>query len=806
MNVWSNFGEKSAAEHAEILSVEANFTSGQHSRPIIAMKQDAMTGGYLLTFGDVVIDKATFFDCIALEHFDLDIMEKYYHILDVYHWKGIYKEEEQKLRTEIDKLHEKASDMIKRNKKYIEEFNTLKTSGKKADRERRETIKRMNESIKVKHKEIKEDIENKKKNFDVIVEERLMFSGRSLFSYLLPNNFEYTFKNDMSPDGKPVQITRGVMLSGTLDKKVLGSSAGSISHQIFLQYNAKKACEFVSYYQMIINRWLLTRGLSVGIEDCVPKLINCGKEKTEIVSMKDTAKLEEHRKKGSKIVEFTKKSYMCVEKLEQTGQNLIQKESAKCFSNALLTIQTEEDEELLEIKINNALNNARDICQKLAKDALEPTNAFVSIIRSGAKGNDNNITQITSMLGQQNMGGMRMQLTFGGRTLPHFKKNWEEEAKTSEMSSEATEKMFQSRGFVTSSFYKGLSPSEFYFHAVGGREGVIDTAIRTANTGYTQRKMIKMMEDLRVNYLGVVETANNKIISFDYGGDNYDGSKVLYKNGKPTFVDIESLCSRLNMDHEWDVFTKMKEDNKNVTTDITNTTNIEIVEDNSESKKEDDNSEDEKEVQYHGFVWEDFIKTNIYKLTEQDFKKINYTSKYDIPADLNKLDSKNVSIKTSGNKKAICMADCLRFYDSVSSDENLSCVVVLYDQVDNEKLLSEIVELDLTKSVDILFKDVKREEIEHLHELVRKVPHKRKPTDEEYNEMYTYRDLIQKKSGYIHFDIKCNSQQSRLQCSITKFQDLLKQHKNLVVERSKTMFKGVSILKKVKSSKRKFNK
>jgi len=570
MNCWSNFGEKSAAEHSEILSVEANFTSGQHSRPIIAMKQDAMTGGYLLTFGDVFIDKATFFDCLSLEYFDFDIMEKYDHILEVYRWNGIYKEEEQKLKQEIEKLHEKASDAVKRNKKYIEEFNSLKTSGKKVDRERREVIKKINESIKTKHKNLKEDIENKKKNFDVIVEERLMFSGRSLFSFLLPNNFEYIFKNDMSPDDKPVHITRGVMLSGTLDKKVLGSSAGSISHQIFLQYNARKACEFVSYYQMIINRWLLTRGLSVGIEDCVPKLIGSEKQITELVSMKDTKKIEEHRKKGSQIFQFTKKSYMCVQKCGEPVLNTIQKESSKCFSNALLTIQTEEDEELLEIKINNSLNNARDICQKLAKDALEPTNSFVSIIRSGAKGNDNNITQITSMLGQQNMGGMRMQLTFGGRTLPHFKKNWEEEAKTSEMSSEATEKMFQSRGFVSSSFYKGLSPSEFYFHAVGGREGVIDTAIRTANTGYTQRKMIKMMEDLRVNYLGVVETANNKIISFDYGGDNYDGAKILYKNGKPTFVDIESLCSRLNMDYEWDAHLSELKDKSNCT-------NIDVV-------------------------------------------------------------------------------------------------------------------------------------------------------------------------------------------------------------------------------------
>lgn len=566
MNVWSNFGEKSAAEHSEILSVEANFTSGQHSRPIIAMKQDAMTGGYLLTFGDVVIDKATFFDCIALEHFDFDIMEKYDHILEVYRWKGIYKQEEKKLETELETLTQKAVDLVKKNKKYIEEFNSIKPSSNKKDRLRKETIKRINEDIKRKHKEIKEDIQHKKQNFDVIVEERLMFSGRSLFSYLLPNNFEYTFYNDMSPDGKPVEITRGVMLSGTLDKKVLGSSSNSISHQIFLQYSARKAIEFVSYYQMIINRWLLTRGLSVGIEDCVPKLMGSVKEKQEIVSMKDTVKLAEHRAKGSQIFQFTKQSYMCVERQKQTIINPIKQESAKCFSNALLTIQTEDDAELLEIKINNALNNARDICQKLAKEALEPTNSFVSIIRSGAKGNDNNITQITSMLGQQNMGGMRMQLTFGGRTLPHFKKDWEEEAKSSEMSSEATERMFQSRGFVSSSFYKGLSPSEFYFHAVGGREGVIDTAIRTANTGYTQRKMIKLMEDLRVNYLGVVESANNKIISFDYGGDNYDGSKILYKKGKPTFVDVESVCNRLNADYEWDEYiSKLK-------------TNIEVIE------------------------------------------------------------------------------------------------------------------------------------------------------------------------------------------------------------------------------------
>ena len=557
MNIWACQGEMSLAEHTELLSVEANFTTGQHSRPLIAMKQDAMTGGYLLTYGDVKIDKATFFDCISIDYFDFDIMKKYDHILNVYKWKGIYKLEEKKLDEEICVIEDKLEE-------YKKKLENLDASNEKFDY--------FSSFYKSRIEELDKDIDEKVKNFDVLVEERLMFSGRSLFSFLLPDNFEYSFKNDMSPDGKQVEITRGVMLSGTLNKSVLGSSSGSISHVLFLQYSARVACDFVSYYQMIINRWLLTRGLSVGIEDCVPKLMLEKEGKSEIVPRKDTAKLEEHRKKGSKIVEFTKKSFLCVERTNNKTTNPIKSESAKCFSNALLTIQTEEDKELLELKINNALNNARDICQKLAKDALEPTNSFVSIIRSGAKGNDNNITQITSMLGQQNMEGQRMQLTFGKRTLPHFKRDWENLAKTSEMASDELEYMFQSRGFVSSSFYKGLTPSEFFFHAVGGREGVIDTAIRTADTGYSQRKMIKKLEDLQVNYLGCVETANKSIISFDYGGDNYDGAKIMYKQGKPVFVDVENVCARLNADYEWEQYISQFK------------TNIEIVEEVEEKK------------------------------------------------------------------------------------------------------------------------------------------------------------------------------------------------------------------------------
>lgn len=499
MNIWLPQSYESLAELIDICSVEANFTTSQHSRPIIAMKQDSMTGGYLLTYGDVKIDKATFFDCLMVLD-DMDVMTKYDHIREVYKWKGVEKEVEEQINKEIFDL-EKKKDVLKEKKTNLE----LKIKSKNKDiKILKETINKIKET-KSKIDELEQTISNMNQDFEAILEERLMFNGRTLFSFLLPDNFEYTYQNSMSMDNKPVYITRGVMISGTLNKSVMGSASGSISHMIKLNYSAKKACEFVSYYQMIIARWLLTRGFSVGIEDCIPQKI-----------------------------EFVKT------------------EASKCFSQALLHMQTEEDDELKELKINNSLNNARDVGQRIAKESLSPYNSFVCMIRSGAKGNDNNITQITSMLGQQNAEGKRMPLVFNKRSLPHFIPSFEEYVTQRNSSSKVLENLFSSRGFVHSGFYKGLEPHEFFFHAAGGREGLIDTAVKTAETGYVQRKMVKMLEDLTVAYDGSVRDAYNHVISFDYGGDNFDGAKIIYRDSQPLFMDVDSICNKLNADYEWE--------------------------------------------------------------------------------------------------------------------------------------------------------------------------------------------------------------------------------------------------------------
>jgi DNA-directed RNA polymerase II subunit RPB1 len=110
--------------------------------------------------------------------------------------------------------------------------------------------------------------------------------------------------------------------------------------------------------------------------------------------------------------------------------------------------------------------------------------------------------------------------------------------------------MFESRGFVKNSYFKGLTPQEYFFHAVGGREGLLDTSLKTANTGYIQRKMIKMLEDLKFDYTNVVSNSKNNVIEFMYGEDNLDVSKMIKTKAGLSFVDISHINSKLNTEIE----------------------------------------------------------------------------------------------------------------------------------------------------------------------------------------------------------------------------------------------------------------
>ena len=179
----------------------------------------------------------------------------------------------------------------------------------------------------------------------------------------------------------------------------------------------------------------------------------------------------------------------------------------------------------------------------------------------------------------------------------------------------------------------------------------------------------------------------------------------------------------------------------------------------------------------------------------------------DLPAKLNRLDSCNISVKTSGKKNAVCMSDCLRIFDSVSSDNPIHMVVVHYNQddINNIKKVVSIIEIDLTLSQKLLFGELIRSQLEELDKVVKLVPQKRKPTIEEYNNMYSIRNKLQELSNAIHLDIKCDSSQSRLQCSFNSFNKFIENNPSRVIAKSNTNeFRGGNIPLEIKSSRRVF--
>jgi len=133
------------------------------------------------------------------------------------------------------------------------------------------------------------------------------------------------------------------------------------------------------------------------------------------------------------------------------------------------------------------------------------------MVTAGSKGSFINISQMIACVGQQNVEGKRIPFGFAGRTLPHFTKD--------DLGPE-------SRGFVSNSYLSGLTPQELFFHAMGGREGLIDTAVKTSSTGYIQRRLVKAMEDYSIRYDGTVRDAGGAVVQFLYGEDGMDGSRV----------------------------------------------------------------------------------------------------------------------------------------------------------------------------------------------------------------------------------------------------------------------------------------
>ena len=176
--------------------------------------------------------------------------------------------------------------------------------------------------------------------------------------------------------------------------------------------------------------------------------------------------------------------------------------------------------ETLEVMVRRELSKARDQAGEIAGRYLGMENPAVILAKSGARGSMLNLTQMAGAVGQQSVRGERLLRGYYNRTLPHFARG--------DLGSDA-------RGFVNSSYKRGLSPTEYFFHSMGGRESLVDTAVRTSRSGYMQRRLINALEDLKVAEDGTVRNTAGTIIEFKYGEDGIDPTRSF--QGEPVSVD-----------------------------------------------------------------------------------------------------------------------------------------------------------------------------------------------------------------------------------------------------------------------------
>ena len=311
--------------------------------------------------------------------------------------------------------------------------------------------------------------------FDGINEEKLLqdiekeggVTNFNILSQIMP---PLTIKNK-------IEINNGTYIRGQIDKGVLGSRSRGLLQRICNDFGNMASSKFIDDLQNIVTEYMKSAGFSVGISD----LISNQTTNDEIVKVITQKKTE--------------------------VKNLIDQVQIGIFENNTGKTNIEE----FETQVNSILNQATSEAGKIGLKNLSEGNRFVTMVQAGSKGNDLNISFMISCLGQQNVDGKRIPYGFEHRTLPHFTKYDDSPG---------------ARGFVESSYINGLSPQELFMHAMGGRVGLIDTAVKTSTTGYIQRRLIKGLEDLKVEYDMTIRTNKNKIVQFQYGDDGIDTTKV----------------------------------------------------------------------------------------------------------------------------------------------------------------------------------------------------------------------------------------------------------------------------------------
>ncbi|KAK8843986.1 hypothetical protein IAR55_006779 [Kwoniella newhampshirensis] len=285
---------------------------------------------------------------------------------------------------------------------------------------------------------------------------------------------EDRFIPDMSPNDGYLVIQNSEIMCGVFDKNTVGDGKkNSVFGVIMRDYGPEEAAVAMNRLAKLAARWLANIGFSLGINDVIPGPIL-------------------HASKDERV----EKAYvMCDEFIDLAKKGLLEN-APGC-----------DQEATLEQKISKTLSDVREAVGKICMQELSRHNAPLIMATCGSKGSVINVAQMVACVGQQIIAGSRVPNGFQDRSLPHFKKK---------------SKNPPSKGFVRNSFFSGLTPTEFLFHAISGREGLVDTAVKTAETGYMARRLMKALEDLCIHYDLSVRNSVGGVVQFQYGDDMLD--------------------------------------------------------------------------------------------------------------------------------------------------------------------------------------------------------------------------------------------------------------------------------------------
>jgi DNA-directed RNA polymerase beta' subunit len=342
---------------------------------------------------------------------------------------------------------------------------------------------------------------------ETVLDNKSKISNFQIMSQITPpitlNYKTKQFKDgdDVKDSNAVLEIRNGQYIRGQMEKGVIHDAGKGLIQRICNDFGNMAASQYLDDLQNIITEYMKSSCYSVGISD--------------LIADEET---------NQKIVQtITKKKNDVKNLIDQTQLGVFENNSGKT------------NQEEFETQVNNILNQASSEAGKIGLKSLDSDNRFVVMVNAGSKGSDLNISQMISCLGQQNVDGKRIPYGFDHRTLPHYTKFDDSPS---------------ARGFVESSYINGLSPQELFFHAMGGRIGLIDTAVKTSTTGYIQRRLIKGLEDLMVNYDMTVRNNKGKIVEFAYGDDNIDTVKVETQAIPIATMSIQDIYSHYNVPDE----------------------------------------------------------------------------------------------------------------------------------------------------------------------------------------------------------------------------------------------------------------